>query len=101
MEEVMRRMNIRSLALGSSLFAAGWLGGQTVVDADAVPPRLVGSAAAQTDRSPIDPGIHALMYGVATIAVDTEAAALRINDLADRHSALERRVAQLEAQVRR
>ena len=38
------------------------------------------------------------MMGVASVAVDTEAAAMRINGLADRLAALERRVVQLETQ---
>lgn len=41
------------------------------------------------------------MWGVATVAVDTEAAAIRINELADRLAALERRVVQLEARDKR
>jgi hypothetical protein len=55
----------------------------------------VGSAqAGQGDRSRVDPEILALLFGVASIAVDSEAAALRINDLADQLADLERRLAQ-------
>jgi len=49
----------------------------------------------------MDPNIVALMVGVASVAVDTEAAAIRINEVADRLSALERRVVQLEARGKR
>jgi hypothetical protein len=41
------------------------------------------------------------MMGVASVAVDTEAGAMRINGLTDRLAALERRVVQLETQRKR
>ena len=84
----------RTVLLAGGIFAAGWIAG-AAFDQSALP-SLSGSAVAQTERQPIDPNILALMLGVASVAVDTEASALRINELTDRLAALERRVQQLE-----
>lgn len=99
----MRSGTVRSAFVGAGLFAAGWLAAHAVGGFSLSPPSaLVGTAAAQSSGlPPLERSIHALMYGVATMAVDTEAAAQRIADLSGRHTALERRVAQLEAQIKR
>lgn len=81
---------LRTALLGAGLFVGGWAAGQ-----------IIGSAQAQADLPGKDPNIVALMFGVASVAVDTEAAAMRINGLADRLAALERRVVQLEAKDKR
>ena len=62
---------------------------------------IAGTAQAQADAPVADPNMVALMMGVASVAVDTEAAAIRINGVADRLAALERRVVQLETQRKR
>jgi hypothetical protein len=87
----MRSRKLRTALLGAGLFVAGWAAGQITG----------GAAQAQADGPGLDPNIVALIAGVASVAVDTEAAAIRINDVADRLSALERRVAQLEAPRKR
>jgi len=86
----MRSKKLRIALLGAGLFVGGWAAGQ-----------IIGAAQAQTDSPGKDPNIAALMFGVASVAVDTEAAAMRINGLADRLAALERRVVQLEAKDKR
>jgi hypothetical protein len=80
----------RTLLIAGCLFAAGWIGGTSIQ------PSLVGRAVAQQPQSSTDQNVLALMLGVASVAVDTEAAAGRINELTDRLAALERRVQQLE-----
>jgi len=87
----MRTKNLRTALLAAGLFIAGWAAGQL----------LAGTAQAQGDGPIADPNIIALMMGVASVAVDTEAGAMRINGLTDRLAALERRVVQLEAQRKR
>lgn len=86
----MRSKKLRTALLGAGLFVAGWAAGQ-----------MIDTAQAQADWPNKDPNIAALMLGVASVAVDTEAAAMRINGLADRLAALERRVVQLEAKDKR
>ena len=84
----MRTKKLRTALLGGGIFIAGWMAGQ-----------FISSAAQAQGAAPIaDPNILALMMGVASVAVDTEAGAVRINGLTDRLAALERRVVQLEAQ---
>ncbi len=85
---------VRTALLIGCVFAGGWIAG-VAFDRSSLP-SLLGSAVAQTERPALDLNILALMLGVASVAVDTEAAALRINDLTDRLAALERRVQQLE-----
>ncbi len=81
----------------SGIFVAGWLAGAIVGNPAARPSMLgIGSAAAKVDGAPMDPQILAVAMGVASVAVDAEAAALRINELTDRLAALERRVQALE-----
>jgi len=87
----MRSKKLRTALLGGGLFIAGWSAGQFIA----------GTAQAQADAPVADPNMVALMMGVASVAVDTEAAAIRINGVADRLAALERRVAQLETQRKR
>ena len=86
----MRSKKLRTALLGAGLFVAGWAAGQ-----------IIGAAQAQANLPGKDPHIAALMFGVASVAVDTEAAAIRINELTDRLAALERRVVQLEAKDKR
>jgi hypothetical protein len=84
-----------SALIGVGLFLVGWCGGYlTGGDSRAV-------AQGQSGGPALDQTMQAVMYGVATIAVDAEAAAMRIAELGDRHAALERRVAALEAQAKR
>ena len=87
----MRTKKLRTALLAAGLFIAGWTAGQF----------LSGTAQAQGEAPIADPNILALMMGVASVAVDTEAGAMRINGLTDRLAALERRVVQLEAQRKR
>jgi hypothetical protein len=87
----MRSKKLRAALLAASLFIAGWTAGQFTG----------GTAHAQVGAPSADPNILALMMGVASVAVDTEAGAMRINGLTDRLAALERRVMQLEAQRKR
>ena len=87
----MRTRKLRTALLAAGLFIAGWAAGQFTG----------GTAHAQGDGSTADPNILALMMGVASVAVDTEAGAMRINGLTDRLAALDRRVVQLEAQRKR
>ena len=89
-----RGNTVRSLLLATGIFAAGWFTGVAVDRSE--PASLLPRAVAQTERPQIDPNILALMLGVASVAVDTESAALRINELTDRLAALERRVQQIE-----
>jgi hypothetical protein len=84
----MRTTKLRAALLAAGLFIAGWTAGQFTG----------GMAQAQTAAPIPDPNILALMMGVASVAVDTEAGAMRINGLTDRLAALERRVVQLETQ---
>ena len=84
----MRTRKLRTALLAAGLFVAGWTAGHF----------SGGTAHAQVDASIADPNILALMMGVASVAVDTEAGAMRINGLTDRLAALERRVVQLESQ---
>lgn len=86
----MRSKKLRIALLGGGLFIAGWTAGQ-----------ITGTARAQAEGPIMDPNIVALMVGVASVAVDTEAAAIRINEVADRLAALERRVVQLETRGKR
>lgn len=86
----MRSKKLRIALLGGSLFIAGWTAGQ-----------ITGTAQAQVEGPITDPNIIALMVGVASVAVDTEAAAIRVNEVADRLAALERRVVQLETKGKR
>ena len=86
----MRSKKLRIALLGGGLFIAGWTAGQ-----------ITGTARAQAEGPIMDPNIVALMVGVASVAVDTEAGAMRINGLTDRLAALERRVVQLETQRKR
>ena len=94
---MMRSRKLGIALLGGGLFIAGWAAGQIVggTPTTALPP-VTGAAPAQADWAGKDPHILALTMGVASVAVDTEAAALRINALADRLAALERRVVKLE-----
>ena len=87
----MRSKKLRTALLAAGLFIAGWTAGQFIA----------GTAQAQADGPAADPNMVALMMGVASVAVDTEAAAIRINGVADRLAALERRVVQLETQRKR
>lgn len=81
----MRSKKLTIALFGAGLFIAGWAAGQ-----------ISGTVQAQGDTPKIDPNIAALIVGVASVAVDTEAAAIRINEVADRLAALERRVVKLE-----
>src|SRR5688572_30840197 len=90
-DDTMRTNKLRTGLLAVGLFIAGWTAGQLIG----------GTAQAQLDAPITDPNIIALMMGVASVAVDTEAAAMRINGVADRLAALERRVVQLETQRKR
>ncbi len=87
----MRTHKLRTALFAAGLFIAGWAAGQFIE----------GSAHAQVAAPIADPNIVALMMGVASVAVDTEAGAMRINGLNDRLAALEQRVVQLEAQRKR
>jgi len=87
----MRTNKLRTGLLAVGLFIAGWTAGQLTG----------GTAQAQVEPPVADPNILALMMGMASVAVDTEAAAMRINGVADRLAALERRVVQLETQRKR
>lgn len=87
----MQTKKLRIALLAAGLFIAGWTAGQFTG----------GTAQAQANASIADPNILALMMGVASVAVDTEASAMRINGLTDRLAALERRVVQLETQRKR
>jgi hypothetical protein len=87
----MRSKKLRTALLAGGLFVAGWTTGQFTG----------GTAQAQVNAPIADPNILALMMGVASVAVDTEAGAMRINGLTDRLAALERRVVQLESQRKR
>ena len=87
----MRTKKLRTALLAAGLFIAGWTAGQF----------SGGTAQAQGEAPIADPNILALMMGVASVAVDTEAGAMRINGLTDLLEALERRVVQLEAQRKR
>ncbi|HWV89310.1 MAG TPA: hypothetical protein VNZ59_04420 [Burkholderiales bacterium] len=87
----MQIKKLRAALLAAGLFIAGWTAGQFIP----------GTAQAQADGPAADPNMVALMMGVASVAVDTEAAAIRINGVADRLAALERRVVQLETQRKR
>ena len=59
----MRSKKLRTALLAASLFIAGWTAGQFIG----------GTAQAQVDAPITDPNIVALMMGVASVAVDTEA----------------------------
>jgi len=84
----------RSVLLAGCVFAVGWIAGAA---SDRLPlPAFLGNAVAQTEPPQLDPNILALVLGLASVAVDSESAALRINELTDRLAALERRVQQLE-----
>jgi hypothetical protein len=87
---MIRSRKLRTVLFAASLFIAGWAAGQSI-----------GAARAQAEGPIMDPNMVALMVGVASVAVDTEAAAIRINELTDRLAALERRVAKLETQGKR
>jgi hypothetical protein len=87
----MRSKKLRTALLAAGLFIAGWTAGQFTG----------GTAQAQVNAPIADPNILALMMGVASVAVDTEAGAMRINGLTDRLAALERRVVQLETRGKR
>ena len=87
----MRSKKVGTALLAAGLFIAGWTAGQFTG----------GTANAQVNAPIADPNMVALMMGVASVAVDTEAAAIRINGVADRLAALERRVVQLETQRKR
>lgn len=98
----MRSKQLRTVLLGGGLFIAGWAAGQIIggTPSTALPP-VIGAAQAQVHAPGVDPNMLALIVGVASVAVDTEAAAIRINELVDQLAALERRVVQLEAQGKR
>jgi hypothetical protein len=87
----MRTKKLSTALLAAGVFIAGWTAGQFIA----------GPAQAQAGAPIADPNILALMMGVASVAVDTEAGAMRINGLTDRLAALERRVVQLETQRKR
>jgi hypothetical protein len=90
-----------SILVSAGLVTAGWGVGQLTSTASLPVPSLVTSAAAQVDQSATEATLYALLYGVATVAVDAEATAMRLNELSDRHRTLEGRIAALEAQIRR
>lgn len=93
----MDKRTMLRLAVGCSLFAAGWIAGQIPADRT-----LVAPAQAQgTMPKPFDPDVLAALFGVASIAVDVDAATIRLNALTDRVMILERRLAQLETRGRR
>jgi len=87
-------------ALG--IFSVGWIGGHTMGTegrGSAMP--FTGTAQAQvikSERTSMDPNVLAVAMGLASVAVDTEATALKLNELTDRLATLERRVQQLERQ---
>lgn len=87
----MRSKKFGTALLAAGVFIAGWTAGQFTA----------GTAQAQVHTEITDPNILALMVGVASVAVDTEAGAMRINGLTDRLAALERRVVKLETQPKR
>ncbi len=91
----MRHARIGTALAATGIFAAGWLAGGGL-DTRTAPVPIIASALAQADRPAMDPNMLAIAMGVASVAVDTEAAALRINDLTDRLAALERRVQAIE-----
>jgi hypothetical protein len=84
----MRSKKLTTALLAGGLFIAAWTAGHFTG----------GTAQAQVNSPIADPNMLALMMGVASVAVDTEAGAMRINGLTDRLAALERRVVQLETQ---
>lgn len=89
-----RRMKSGLLAV--ALFAAGWCAAQLAngnIGATAQPTRPAQPALEQV--------VQALMIGIATVAVDAEAGAMRIAEQGQRQAALERRVAAIEAQLKR
>lgn len=87
--------------VGAGLFMAGWGVAQVTNTGSLTIPSLVADAAAQSNQSAAEATLYALLYGVATVAVDAEATAMRVNELSDRHRALEGRIAALEAHTRR
>jgi len=87
---MIRSKKLRAALLAGSLFTSGWAAGH-----------FIGAAQAQAEGPVLDPNMVALMVGVASVAVDTEAAAIRINEVADRLAALERRVVKLETKGKR
>lgn len=85
---------MKSAVVAVACFAGGWAGAELVG-------RHPAMAQPQASLPTLERAIHALMYGVATVAVDAEAAAMRIAEQGDRQADLERRVAALEAQIKR
>ena len=74
--------------LVAAVFVGGWMCGQEF---------RASPAHAQIAPTQLDPNILAVTMGLASVAVDTEANALKLNEVIDRLSALERRVQELES----
>ncbi|TWS95108.1 hypothetical protein [Reyranella sp. CPCC 100927] len=92
----MKPTRIATALAAAGIFVTGWLAGASVDKPAGLSVPGIGSAVAKVDSTTMDPQMLAVAMGVASVAVDTEAAALRINELTDRLAALERRVQALE-----
>lgn len=90
----MRNRKVRSGLVAVALFASGWCAAELTSD-------NLGAMAQQPAQPALDQTVQALMFGIATVAIDAEAAAMRIAEMGDRYAALERRVAALEGQAKR
>jgi len=97
----MRRTTAKSVLFGACAFGLGWIAHEVPNSLARLSETLVAPANAQAPRPPLDSTLLALTFGVASVAVDTEATSMRVNDLTDRLSALERRISQLERQAPR
>ena len=92
----MPNRRIKSGLFAVALFASGWCAAQI---ANGNLGAIAQPSAPSLDR--LDKVVQALMFGIATVAVDAEAGAMRIAEQGERHTALERRVAAIEAQLKR
>ena len=89
----MPNRRVKSVLFAVALFASGWCAAQ-IANGNL-------GAIAQPSAPALDKVMQAVMFGIATVAIDTEAGAMRIAEQGERHSALERRVAAIEAQLKR
>lgn len=95
----MRTKRLMLSAAGIGLFVTGLCIGHAMSAGGIVNIVAPAAAAAQSGAKNMDPN-DALLWGIAMVAVDAEAAAIRVNEVADRQAVLERRVARLEAQLK-
>lgn len=89
----MPNRRVKSGLFAVALFACGWCAAQLANG-------NIG-AIAQPTQSQLEQVVQALMFGIATVAIDAEAGAMRIAEQGERQRALERRVAAIEAQLKR